>query len=754
MSAFILDTLAQGRNEEAAQWWTLGQRRLAMNPGERTALYVAPPLLAAANGRPAEAVAGLRRVEEDQADVTGDGVYAIRAAASIFVLWEQNETGAPFDDAVAAYEAVRMPPALQPRAYRVVLFHIAMGRIAQCRAADDADRPARLKAARTAVATIAKGAREDVTRTWHRIARADLLVVTGQAREALRLLGADTTVHEPDAPLLAFEEARVRARAWQALGGHEEARRHAQLALALADEHHWPHRAGWITTEFAVVANVASRSVVAGRTRSVAHSTGSTSVVTREVDRQRLHALQHLGAAASRVLDPEELARIALDEMIQLLHADRAFLFLGSEPYLGRASGGVDLAELTGYSTSLVERVRVTREPMVITGTEEGAALGAQSVVLHGLRSIMIAPLVLDDRLLGVVYLDSQVAKGIFTADDAGILGALAIHIATALETARTAQLEISIQAAQRQRDVANQLREAFEAMSDTLEPGVVLDRLLEWTDRLVPNRGVWLIAPHREGLAVYEPGTSRPEIVAADGQTVPDALARRVPDATVWTVLPLRSRSVHVGELAIAAEADAGELAAALVAQGITAYDNASLFVRVQELAIVDDLTGIANRRRFFELAERDLAEANRHQRPVAAMMVDIDYFKHVNDTHGHPTGDDVIRTVAARLAREMRSTDIICRYGGEEFALLIPDTDGEGGRVLAERLRAGIADEPVDTRSGPLDITVSIGLSVTGPGRDDVTALLADADRGLYRAKQAGRNRVGDKSLIETLQ
>jgi diguanylate cyclase (GGDEF)-like protein len=752
-AAFILDTLAQGRNEEAAQWWALGQRRLATSAGERTALYISPPVLAAAGGQPVEAVAHLRRIEADEAGQTAAGILALRAAAWIFVLWEQNETGAQFDEAVAAYEAVRMPPAVLPRAYRVALYHIAMGRIAQCRTAEGAELAARLRAARTAVATIAKGAREDISRTWHRIARADLLIVTGQARKALRLLGADDTVHRPDAPLLAFEAARVRARAWQALGGPEAARRQAQLALAIADEHHWPHRAGWITAEFDGVApspQSISATAKTRRTRTVAHSTGSTSVVTREVDRQRLHALQHLGAAASRVLDPEHLARIALDEMIQLLHADRAFLFLGSDslhPHLGRSSGGADLTDFTGYSASLVERVRVTREPLVITGTEEGAALGAQSVVLHDLRSIMIAPLVLDERLLGVVYLDSQVAKGIFTADDAGILGALAIHIATSLETARTAQLEISIQAAQRQRDLANQLREAFEAMSDTLEPRTVLDRLLLWTSRLVPNEGVWLVAPHREGYALHSPASAR-EIIAADLPFL-DALAGRASASAVWTTLPLRSRSEDLGVLAIAADADVSQLAAALVAQGMTAYDNASLFVRVQELATVDELTGIANRRRFFELAERDLAEASRHQRTVVVLMLDIDHFKQVNDTHGHPTGDDVIRTVAARLAREMRATDLLCRYGGEEFALLIPDSDEQGGRVLAERLRACIADEPVDTRSGPLAITVSIGLAVTEPSREDITTLLADADRGLYRAKQAGRNRVADASF-----
>jgi diguanylate cyclase (GGDEF)-like protein len=726
----------------------------------------------------------LRRIEADQAGVTGAGLLGIQAAAWIFLLSEQNECGPPFDEAIAAYEAVRMPPAMLPRCYRVALFHIAMGRIAQSRAAEGPDREARLAVARTAVATIVKGAREPVSRSWHRIARADLLIVTGHARKALRVLGEDDTVHQPDAPLLAYEEARVRARALQALGGHEAARRQAQLALALAEEHNWPHRAARIVAEFPDVSRSGqhtggtvsvTRTAVVRGTRN-AQSTGSTSVVTREVDRQRLDALQHLGAAASRVLDPEELARIALDQMIQLLHADRAFLFLSTDrddgllPHLGRATGGVELTELTGYSASLVERVRVTREPLVITGTEEGAALGAQSVVLHGLRSIMIAPLVLDERLLGVVYLDSQVAKGIFTADDAGILGALAIHIATSLETARTAQLEISVQAAQRQRDLAIQLREAFEAMSDTLEPGTVLDRLLHWTPRLVPNRGVWLIAPHREGYALLElddDGARRRHVLAEDpattallaldqptaapGLPVPGALAQRAPHAAAWTMLPLRSRSGHLGVLAIAADVDAGphqqlEVAGALVAQAITAYDNASLFARVQELATVDELTGIANRRRFFEFAERDLAEAIRNSRPILAMMLDIDHFKQVNDTYGHPTGDDVIRTVATRIANEIRTSDLLCRYGGEEFALLIPNSDRPAGRVLAERLRACVADEPIDTRSGPLRVTVSIGLSMNQGSNQDVAVLLADADRGLYRAKQTGRNRVCD--------
>ena len=121
---------------------------------------------------------------------------------------------------------------------------------------------------------------------------------------------------------------------------------------------------------------------------------------------------------------------------------------------------------------------------------------------------------------------------------------------------------------------------------------------------------------------------------------------------------------------------------------------------------------------------------------------MVDIDHFKRVNDTYGHATGDDVIRTVAARLSGQVRQTDILGRYGGEEFALLLQDAGP--GNDLPERLRACVADAQINTRSGPVKVTVSIGLAYLTREDDDIVAFLARADEALYRAKDEGRNRV----------
>jgi diguanylate cyclase (GGDEF)-like protein len=490
-----------------------------------------------------------------------------------------------------------------------------------------------------------------------------------------------------------------------------------------------------------------------------------------------LQALQQVSAAASRVLDPGELARIALDETIRILAADRAFLFLadpetgGLVAHLGRDADGQDVPELTGYSTTLVERVRATGRPLVVTGTEEGAALGAASVVLHGLRSILVAPLQLEGRVLGVVYLDSQVAKGIFTADDAGILTALTNHIATSLETARAAQLEISVQTAERQRALADTLRATLQSMSDTFDPDEVVWRLLDSAKRVMSCDGVWLVQfdETEEVTAVcsvidsvtievvtHEVGIDDNLNALADAvkpvvgtpEQVPFALAAELAEATSWVGVPMKVHGGRIGTLVMASNqpqatlGDAVEVAAALAAQGMTAYDKAVLFKQVQALAVRDELTGIANRRRFFEVAVRDLAAASRHDRELTVLMVDIDHFKRVNDTYGHATGDDVIRTVATRLGDQIRQTDVIGRYGGEEFALLLQDAGP--GNVLPERLRTSICDTPIETRSGNLSVTVSIGLAFRSDDDTDIEALLSRADAQLYRAKELGRNQV----------
>ena len=214
------------------------------------------------------------------------------------------------------------------------------------------------------------------------------------------------------------------------------------------------------------------------------------------------------------------------------------------------------------------------------------------------------------------------------------------------------------------------------------------------------------------------------------------------------WVAVPIRTHSRGRGVL-VAAAAAAGvfgdehlQLVAAIVGQGATAYENARLYTRVQHLATTDALTGVSNRRHFGDHAVRQISLAHRNHRPMAAMMVDIDHFKRINDTHGHAVGDEVIRRVADALRVNLRASDILCRYGGEEFAIVMSEMHGDPVEV-AERLRIAVREARIGGTGDPVRFTASIGVAELKPD-DDLDTLLGRADTALYGAKRGGRDRV----------
>ncbi len=169
----------------------------------------------------------------------------------------------------------------------------------------------------------------------------------------------------------------------------------------------------------------------------------------------------------------------------------------------------------------------------------------------------------------------------------------------------------------------------------------------------------------------------------------------------------------------------------------------------RSLSLALTDELTGLYNRR--YVLAHLDeLVARGRDCADTALMMFDIDHFKSVNDQHGHPAGDDVLRQLAARALRGVRSVDLVARFGGEEFVVVMPETTLPAAIAVAERLRAAVAGEPfiLQANAQALPVTISIGVAVVADGGDTVEKLLKRADDALYDAKHAGRNRVMSQS------
>ena len=163
-------------------------------------------------------------------------------------------------------------------------------------------------------------------------------------------------------------------------------------------------------------------------------------------------------------------------------------------------------------------------------------------------------------------------------------------------------------------------------------------------------------------------------------------------------------------------------------------------------EAAITDALTGLYNRR-YMESHLATLAEqASARAKPLALMMIDIDFFKSINDNHGHDAGDDVLREFAVRIRKSIRGIDLACRYGGEEFVVVMPETDLGVAGMVAERIRRSIASSPFAIAGGTnrLDVTISIGLATLDAKGDPISAVLKRADEALYRAKRDGRNRV----------
>lgn len=214
----------------------------------------------------------------------------------------------------------------------------------------------------------------------------------------------------------------------------------------------------------------------------------------------------------------------------------------------------------------------------------------------------------------------------------------------------------------------------------------------------------------------------------------------RRLGQSDWAAEVPATDRPDEVGEMARAVQTlrrqgMAGEQAAEALREV-----NADL----ERLAMIDPLTGVANRRYFYQRAAIEIVAAYRRRAPLTCLMLDIDFFKRVNDGHGHAAGDQVLKRVAEIIATGIRPYDLLGRLGGEEFAVLLPDADQKTAMAIADRLRIAVGASPALVDGIPLPVTISIGVSALVPEDATIDPLLDRADRALYQAKKAGRNRV----------
>ena len=223
--------------------------------------------------------------------------------------------------------------------------------------------------------------------------------------------------------------------------------------------------------------------------------------------------------------------------------------------------------------------------------------------------------------------------------------------------------------------------------------------------------------------------------------------------------VVPIISKDKTIGFLGVnSARLDdfspaSAERLQSFAAQAAIAIENARLYKDLQELAITDSLTGVFNRQGFLQFGERELERARRFDRPLSTMMIDMDHFKQINETFGHPGGDQVLRAAADLCRANLRKVDILARYGGDEFILLLPEVGLEEAFQVAERLRRGLDEYKIcvtmpDGSVQTAHVTASIGVGCLNAEISTMEALLAFVDLALYDSKHAGRNQV---SLVD---
>lgn len=322
-------------------------------------------------------------------------------------------------------------------------------------------------------------------------------------------------------------------------------------------------------------------------------------------------------------------------------------------------------------------------------------------------------------------------------------------------------------------------LHQATAALLTTLDPEALLGRILDAAISAIPaaNKGmIHLIAQDtgrlemRASIGYHDPRIRRIRIPGSVGYAV-KAVSDKTPllihdcaddpackpgqmefrgDTQSAIVAPLILRDQVLGSLSLesnqlnAFNKNDLRLLVSFAATATAAIQNARLHKEAQRMAITDDLTGLYNRRGLYELGQREVERARRFQRPLAAIMMDVDNFKQINDTYGHSAGDQVLQAVAQRCRENLRKIDILGRLGGDEFVILLPETDILTASSVAERVRMYIAEAPVKTHQVSLDVTVSIGIARATDDINYLDKLLRRADSAMYTAKNGGRNRI----------
>jgi diguanylate cyclase (GGDEF)-like protein len=520
----------------------------------------------------------------------------------------------------------------------------------------------------------------------------------------------------------------------------------------------------------------------------------NTRLLTAERRRaEELSVLHKISIAATEAYNENELIErtmILISERlypdnfgILLMDENREELYLHSSYWLGERIKPVRIPVGTGISGS-VARSGKARCVNDVSLAPDYVAMDERT------QSELCAPLKIGEQVIGVINAESSHLNA-FTKEDESLIGTMAGQIAIAIQRLRTADVERH-QTAQliRSNALIRILAQVGTRAAAAPDPETVMrtlgdelakiglvclialpndsqhmiiaytsmpKRLIRYIER-VAKRPISAFRIPYERLMVYSGRDPKPELLLDPIAIVSNILVDFPLKAVLRVLRPMgASEQMPLCHLPLMNE---GRLNGVLwlwgeglresdlptlsifSSQVAIALQNARLMAEVHRMAITDEGTGIFNRRHFFQLAEQELSRARRYKHPLSALIVDIDEFKAFNDHYGHIVGDLVLRQVAQALKNTLREGDILGRYGGEEFSILLPSTDAESARKVAERLCEQVAAAGVKTEGRVLAVTVSTGVAQWQPVMANLLMLVDAADQAMYAAKEMGGN------------
>jgi diguanylate cyclase (GGDEF)-like protein/PAS domain S-box-containing protein len=528
-----------------------------------------------------------------------------------------------------------------------------------------------------------------------------------------------------------------------------------------------------------------------GVTRNITERKQTELEIQQYARRQEL--LNELTHTAIQQTEFKQMLQILADRMGDLVGADGCYITLWDEqsqtaipvaaygPFRDtyQDQGNPEENEIT-----LTESVLKLGRVIIIDDVFDSPYLSPRIAANFPTRSGIALPLIANNKKLGAALIGFNYKRK-FTEDEVKISQQAAQQIALAVLKAQLLE-EAKLRATE-----AETLRQASAVIVTTLEQEQAIERILEQLNQVVPYDSASVLLTHDLDM----------EIVGARGFENPDeilnlrfALTEETPNKVVfetrkpyilndakaeypafrraphnhirgWMGIPLLLRDNLIGMLALDSQKpakfnqDHARLASAFADQVVIALENARLFEETRRLAITDSLTNLFNRRHFMDLARREFERARRYKTPLSIIMLDIDFFKKINDTYGHLVGDQVLQTTAYICRKNLRTVDIMGRYGGEEFVIMLPETPLTRppdqkiatrdliplpAQIVAERLRKTIAQESFEIGENSIKITISLGVAEFNTSDFSIENVIDHADQALLKAKNAGRNNV----------